>query len=179
MVELISVYLGLGGNVGAADETIASTLQSIQQLDGVYGLRVSPFYQTKPISDIPQDPYVNAVCHFNTNLPIKTLFSRLESIEKAHGKIPKPKNAARPIDIDILFYGSDIYNDGKLQVPHPFWHERLFVMVPLKDLTPSVTVANCEYDLQNLIDSFSREEKSQVKILHPAQINNCEATCTA
>ena len=169
MFARTTVYLGLGGNIGPADQTINSAVDCIRELRGVFNLRVSRLYQTKPISDIPQDLFVNAVCKFETCLPASTLFRRLEQIERDLGKFPKAKNEPRPIDIDLLFYGNVTYDNGYLQIPHPRWKERLFVLVPLKELTDTIKIEDSKfrtspwsYDIPTLIRSFSDSERNDV-----------------
>ena len=166
------VYLGLGGNIGDAEGTITSVLDTIQQVRGVYNLHVSRFFQTKPISDIPQDLFVNAVCTFETTVPVDILFQRLEHIERMHGKVPKAKNEPRPIDIDLLFYGASQFDNGYLQVPHARWHERLFVLIPLLDLTESIVLQDPNdsriswvHSVKKIIKTFTYDERLDVKPL--------------
>lgn len=134
------VYLGLGGNIGDTPSVLRSALRHIAALSGLSDFKVSRFYQTTPVSDAPQAPYVNAVCCFKTTLGAYALLAQLQKIEALHGKLPKPKNAPRPIDIDILFFGLEQYAGPELEIPHPRWRERLFVIKPLSDLKTTITV---------------------------------------
>lgn len=168
-MEYKCVYLGLGGNIGDTRSFLASVLTEIRGLPWITDFEASGFYRTAPISDIPQDDYVNVVCRFKTKLDAAALLIQLQCIELKHGKLPKPKNAPRKIDIDILFYG-DIYSEvPKLQLPHPRWKERLFVLIPLSELTPAIVVPGPEgeelVDILALIDTFAIEERCQVDIL--------------
>lgn len=128
------VVLALGGNLGDPRRAFCEALQAIELLPKTKVISVSSLYRTKPISDISQNDFLNAACLLHTALSADTLFSFLEEIEKNLGKVPKPKNAPRPIDIDLIFYGEEVFDTGKLIVPHPRWKERLFVRVPLMDL---------------------------------------------
>jgi 2-amino-4-hydroxy-6-hydroxymethyldihydropteridine diphosphokinase len=147
------VYLGLGSNIGDSVDTVWHACQAIEAIDHVYDFVVSRLYQTAPVSDIPQPDYINAVCRFDTDFAVIELWERLQAIEKMLGKIDKAKNAPRVIDIDILFYGSDSYDNAGLQIPHPRWKERLFVLVPLCDLEPliNVPIQSCA-DKQNVLE---------------------------
>ena len=121
------VYVGLGSNLGDSEAILLSAVRCIEAIPGVTEVKVSFFYQTPPISDIPQPDYLNAVCSFRTLLKPRDLFSCLQAIENGHGRLAKPKNAPRRIDLDILFYGNESYDDGDLKIPHPHWRERLFL----------------------------------------------------
>jgi 2-amino-4-hydroxy-6-hydroxymethyldihydropteridine diphosphokinase len=109
--------------------------------------------------------FVNAVCCFQTTLSPKQLLVELQKIEGDLGKGTKPKNASRFIDIDILFYGKEVYQDEKLEIPHPRWKERLFVLVPLAELTPVIHLHNKQWILSDLIHALSQEKEQTVSLL--------------
>lgn len=135
------VYLGLGGNIGDVEKTIKSAASLLSRHPLIENFRLSPLYQTEPIDVIDsKEWFLNAVCSFQTSLDLKNLFNFIERIERRLGKTPKPKNQSRSIDIDLLFYGEESYKDGTIEVPHPRWKERLFVLLPLRDLTDSITL---------------------------------------
>ena len=126
------VILGIGSNIGSCVEVVEKAVKKISNLPSVWDLRMSPLYQTSPVSDIEQDDYINLVCKLKTNLSDPFLFlNALQKIEKELGKVPKPKNAPRIIDIDILLYGDLYLNESDLEIPHPRMLERLFVLEPL------------------------------------------------
>lgn len=154
------VYLGLGGNIGDTFAILQSALQQIEQLD-IVDFKVSHFYYTQPVSDMDQRWFVNAACRFRTKMGARELLVKLQQIEAAHGKVPKPKNAPRAIDIDLLFFGNERHCSEDCEIPHPRWKERLFVIKPLLDLTatiaiPGINRGDCEeyVDLIELIHTF-------------------------
>jgi 2-amino-4-hydroxy-6-hydroxymethyldihydropteridine diphosphokinase len=136
------VYIGLGGNIGDPITTFDNVIERLSLASEITDLRSSPFYSTSPVSDIPQDDYLNAVCVFKTSFTAETLQFFLANIERKLGKLPKEKDAPRIIDIDILFYGSKQINLPDLEIPHPRWKERLFVLRPLADLTDHISLEN-------------------------------------
>lgn len=153
------VYVGLGGNVGDSCAILQKALERIASFPEIKGCKASRFYFSTPVSSIDQDRFVNAVCSFNTCLPPHALLDILQRIERDLGKVPKPKEAPRPIDLDILFFGEERLQDGKLEIPHPRWEERLFVLSPLSDLTDELIVPLSEggtkkIDLKELLKSF-------------------------
>lgn len=129
------VYLSLGSNLGNSKKLLESACQSIRLLPRVTEVQVSSVYRSAPISPLPQPDYLNLACSLVTTLDPFTLFTYLEQIEKNLGKIAKPKEAPRKMDIDILYFGNHSLNSEQLIIPHPRIKERLFVLQPLLELT--------------------------------------------
>lgn len=165
-----SIYLSLGGNEGKVLPRLRKALALLTHQPEIANLKTSHFYQTAPVQVDSSAWFVNAVCSFQTSLAPDQVFEITQAIEIQLGKINKPKNASRPIDIDILFYGNQMRNDPPLEIPHPHWKERLFVLIPLKDLTEEVIFLNQEgeiehYVLQNLIHPLSIQFPQAVSLL--------------
>ncbi|MCE5317434.1 MAG: 2-amino-4-hydroxy-6-hydroxymethyldihydropteridine diphosphokinase [Parachlamydia sp.] len=135
---LPDVYVGLGSNLGDPGALVAEALGLLEALPILSEFEASPFYLTSPVSDLPQPHFINAVCRFKTTLSPLKLFAELQKIERHLGQTPKPKNAPRLIDLDILFFGKERLLTSELEIPHPRWKERLFVLRPLADLTSYV-----------------------------------------
>ncbi len=162
------VYLGLGSNIGDSVAIIKNAIQSISKIPLTRHLKTSRLFLTTPVSDIPQADYINAVCKLQTSLPVEGLFQELQKIEVDLGKKIKPKNAPREIDIDILFFGTVSCDNAQLQIPHPRWKERLFVLMPLWDVTEEITYpidnkgATETLRLEDFIRSFSNPHQERV-----------------
>lgn len=163
------VYLALGGNEGHVLFTLHKALKMLVGQQGIHDLKSSHFYKSAPHKVNSSLWFVNAVCSFQTNLHPVDVFAVTQSIENQLGKIEKPKNASRPIDIDLLFYNHQIYQFGDLEIPHPRWKERLFVLKPLADLTKEIMIQGLKgveyYILQNLIDSLVRQSSQKIYLL--------------
>lgn len=116
-------------------------------------------YRTSPVSLVPMRDFLNAVCGFECSLALEELWRELKGLERTLGKKPKPKNAPRLIDIDLLFYGETVYDARELKVPHPKWHERLFVLAPLSEIAQKVP-----FDLYvgEMLEKFSNPNGEQV-----------------
>lgn len=154
------VIVGLGGNDGEPLKTLRAALEKMKGLGS--SLQVSKFYRTKPISPLKQPNYLNAVATFETDLNPKELFLKLEAIETSLGKIPKAKDAPRPIDLDLLFYGDKVFESDKLVIPHSRWKERLFVLIPLAGLLEEIEVAGTRWNIKKLINHFPLEEVQEI-----------------
>lgn len=173
-------FLGLGGNIGDTCSILQKALSLIKNLPKVSSFQASKFYRTSPVSDIPQADFVNAACCIDTGLPLKKLFWELQFIEKKLGKRKKAKNAARIIDIDILLYGLDAYNDAELSIPHPKWKERLFVLRPMSDIVEKVLIPcpknpknSLPFSLVDALNSFSNPNRETVSELSFQTMISC------
>jgi len=131
---MVSAYLGLGSNLGDRQANLDRALDLLAQR-----LRlgeISSVYETEPVGNINQPRFLNLACRVATGLAPAGLLALAKGIESKLGRVFTPPHSPRPIDIDILFYGSRSVNTGRLRVPHPGVPERAFVLVPLAELAP-------------------------------------------
>lgn len=133
MVQITTAYIGIGANLGEPIQAVRLAAKQIAALEGVHSHRLSPLYRTTPVNASPPD-FINAVCEIKTALDAYQLFEGLEKIELTLGKRPKRKEEARPIDLDLLLFGDLVLDEERLQLPHPRFWDRLFVLLPLSDL---------------------------------------------
>jgi len=135
----IRAYLGIGGNlVPDGYDTLLSALQAaIHQTNQIAPvIHRSRWYKTAPVPISDQPDFLNAVLAVETMLSASELLSQLHCIEAGFGRVRSVRNAARVLDIDILFYGDQIINSESLQIPHPRLHTRAFVLCPLCEIAP-------------------------------------------
>lgn len=142
----VPVYVGLGANLGEAAVTVRRAASELAAVPGVSALRLSPLYGTAPVDSSGPD-YVNAVAGLVTTLPPLDLLSALQAIEQRHGRERPYRNAPRTLDLDLLLYGDRSIGLPALTVPHPRMHERAFVLRPLMDLAPGLTLAQGALDV--------------------------------
>jgi 2-amino-4-hydroxy-6-hydroxymethyldihydropteridine diphosphokinase len=136
-------FIGLGSNLAHPRRQLAAALARLDAAPGVRVLAVSPYYVTAPIGGVPQPDYVNAVAKVATTLPPHTLLARLQKIElRQHRRHDATtlRNAPRTLDLDLLLYGARRIRSPQLTVPHPRMHQRAFVLAPLTDIAPAVTI---------------------------------------
>lgn len=132
-------YVGLGANLGNARVTLETALCEIAQLQRTRLVARSSLYRTAPV-DASGPEFVNAVVELDTTLAPGELLGALHAIECAHGRERPFRNAPRTLDLDVLLYGDRIITAGALLIPHPRLHERAFVLVPLAQIAPDVTI---------------------------------------
>lgn len=133
---MTEVCLALGANLGKREENLTRAAALLQA--EIRDMQVSPWYETAPVGGEPGDgPYLNGALRGRTALSPAALLQFGAAIEKKLGRVrPAPRWSARPLDIDIIFYGGEIINLPELQIPHPLMAERAFVLQPLNDVAP-------------------------------------------
>ena len=157
------VFLSIGSNLKDPIKNVQKALQEIELLKDIFDFKKSSLYHTKPMYIVDQPEYINTACSFFTSLEVFELFSILCEIEKKIGKVDKPKNFPRIVDIDMLLYGKLISNNPKLILPHPLMLERLFVLEPLKELAESIEINNQNINLDQLITKLKKSSNMLCK----------------
>ncbi len=134
--EPVTVYLGLGSNMGNRQANLERALELLSQRLRVE--KISTIYDTEPIGNTNQPRFLNLVCQIYTRLAPTELLALAKGIESKLGRTPSKSNAPRPIDIDILFYDDQVVETPELVIPHPRLTERAFVLVPLAEIAPDL-----------------------------------------
>lgn len=101
-------------------------------------LRSSSLYETAPMGLTDQPWFLNQVAEFETSLLPLELLHRIHHIEKDLGRVRTVVNGPRTVDIDIILYGDTILQSADLEIPHPRYRERRFVLEPLAELAPTL-----------------------------------------
>jgi 2-amino-4-hydroxy-6-hydroxymethyldihydropteridine diphosphokinase len=135
MTELVTVYLGLGSNMGVREENLDRALDFLSQRMRLG--KVSSAYDTEPAGNVNQPRFLNMVCQAFTRLAPEGLLALAKGIENKMGRYGKSGDP-RPIDIDILLYDEEIMETPELVIPHPRMMERAFVLVPLAEIAPDL-----------------------------------------
>ncbi|MBI3549435.1 MAG: 2-amino-4-hydroxy-6-hydroxymethyldihydropteridine diphosphokinase [Elusimicrobia bacterium] len=132
----MKAYLSLGSNHGDRRGRLLRSLDAIAVLPRTRLLRASSIYQTRAVGVRGQRDHFNCCAELETSLSPMGLLVALKRIEAAAGRRPGPRWGARPLDVDILFYGRIRVDGPFLTIPHPRALERRFVLVPLCELVP-------------------------------------------
>jgi len=126
-------YLGIGSNLGDRLAHLQGAVDGLDAADGVEVVAVSAVYETDPIG--PEQPdYLNAVVAVDTTLTPRELLAVGQRLEAEAARVRGERWGPRTLDVDILVYGDVVVDEPDLQVPHPRWRERDFVLAPLSDL---------------------------------------------
>ena len=152
----VTIYLGLGSNLGDRKANLEKALQFLGQTLSME--QISSVYETHPVGNEDQPLFLNAVCRAATDIGPFQLLSLIKGIEVALDRVPSFSNAPRPIDIDILLYGNLIIEAAELVIPHPRLEERAFALVPLAEIAPDLIHPISGRSIQDLMSRVQRRE---------------------
>jgi len=156
-------FVALGANLGSPLETILSTIEALKELEGVEQFQVSSLYETTPVGGPKQPNYINAVCGFLYTQSLFSLFHALRALEIRMGRARSSvRNEPRAIDLDLLFFGETTHYSPELILPHPRWHERLFVLHPLQEISEKIPLP-FQFQLDTLLSQFKNTYCEQIQ----------------
>jgi len=155
------VYLGLGSNLGNRYGNLQQAIKLISSNIEINLVNSSSIYETKPFGYLEQPNFLNMVIEINTSLNATELLRTLLNIEKDLGRIREKRWGPRIIDIDILLYGNEVIYSEELKVPHPFLCERLFVLIPLKEIFTGI-IPNSPQSIEQIIIKLDKNKGEDV-----------------
>jgi 2-amino-4-hydroxy-6-hydroxymethyldihydropteridine diphosphokinase len=158
-------YLGLGSNVGDSAAHLRAAVASLPE-HGVEVEAVSSTYVTEPVGEILDQPdFLNAAVRIRTELEAEELLDACKAIEAERGRSSgAARHSPRPLDVDLLLLGEVELRSERLTIPHPEVTSRRFVLVPLLELDPHLTLP----DGTRLADALA-ELPSDEQAVRPAQ----------
>ncbi len=128
-------FIAIGTNLGDRKRNIELAVKKMEA-NQIAVIKKSPVYSTMPYGYKNQPMFLNCVVEAQTDMSVEELLHTLQKIEKEMGRTKKIHWSPRIIDLDIIFFDSDIINKPDLQIPHPDMQNRDFVLKPLKDIAP-------------------------------------------
>jgi 2-amino-4-hydroxy-6-hydroxymethyldihydropteridine diphosphokinase len=145
-----TINLLLGSNMGNSHEQLLLAQKNIATDIGKI-IATSSLYSTAAWGNTEQADFLNQILIVETNINASKLLKAVLAIEKKMGRVRTTKNAPRIIDIDILFFNSDVVNLKNLTIPHPEIQNRRFVLTPLVELTPDFVHPVLKKTVQQLL----------------------------
>lgn len=133
-------FIAIGSNLDHPVIQVKTALNELQNLPNSKFISASSLYQSKPIGPQNQPDFINAVAAIDTNLTASNLLTELQQIEHRHHRVRKMPWGPRTLDLDLLLYGNDVIQLPKLIVPHPELEKRAFVLIPLAQIAPDLTL---------------------------------------
>lgn len=133
---MAKVAIALGSNLGDRQSHLDFAIHRLRAL--LEGAAASPVIDTEPVGVGPQPRFLNAAVVGATNLSARALLDALLEIERARGRTRPHAGAARTLDLDLILYGDDRIDEPGLQVPHPRFRDRRFVLEPIARIAPDM-----------------------------------------
>jgi 2-amino-4-hydroxy-6-hydroxymethyldihydropteridine diphosphokinase len=129
-------YIALGSNLGRREEAVLRALRKLEAHGAARVVRASSLYESDAVGMGAAPAFVNGVAEVVPLLRPRDLLERMQAIEAELGRTGG-HNQSRPIDLDLVAYGDEVADADGLAVPHPRFHERAFVLVPLFEIAPA------------------------------------------
>ena len=157
-------FVALGSNLGNSRELIRKAMARLQEFSD-QPLLQSSLWQTSPVDCPPGSPsFVNAVVGLlpRSDETPETLWQKLQALEKEFGRKPKQvMNEPRPLDLDLIAFGSEIRDSPALTLPHPRAYQRRFVLQPLSEFASESTLVGQSKTIGQLLSELKDQENAQ------------------
>lgn len=157
----MEVGFSLGTNLGDRAAFIRQARERLLAVPSARLLGCAPIYETVPVGVQPEHAdklYLNSVVVIESDLDAAAWLKVIGQIEAEMGRVrTEDRNSPRPIDIDIIYAGDSIIDRAELEVPHPRWAVRRFVVQPLADVRAELVVPNEIKTVQEILANLPDE----------------------
>lgn len=133
-------YVALGSNLGDPVATLQAAINALRELPQSRMIAASSLYRSAPVGLRNQPDFINAVVSIETGQTARQLLDELFAVEGRFGRRRSVPNAPRTLDLDLLLHGNTISTDSQLTLPHPRMHLRAFVLAPLAEIAPELSL---------------------------------------
>lgn len=134
-------YIGIGSNLESPERQVRSAIKEIDRLPDCALMLQSSLYRSAPMGPTDQPDFINAAVAILTTLDARTVLERLQRLERNHGRVRDGERwGPRTLDLDLLVFAGDIIDEPGLRVPHPGIAERNFVLLPLREIAPQLSI---------------------------------------
>ena len=164
--------LSLGSNQGDRLGNLQEAIENLLDAPGIWGVAVSPVYETTPVDEPGQPDFLNAVLLVDTEMSGKTLLERCHAVEEAfgRGRVPEERRGPRRLDVDVITLGDRVLDTPDITLPHPRAHERAFVLMPWSDIQPDAELPQHGpvSDLLDQVDKTGVQRRDDLVLELPA-----------
>jgi 2-amino-4-hydroxy-6-hydroxymethyldihydropteridine diphosphokinase len=137
------VFLALGSNLGQRENYLAAAILALKNNPAINVVQESSVYVTAPMYNPDQPDFLNMVIEIATDLRPEQLLTFCKNTERCFGReLSAVRNSPRKIDLDIIYFDDKTITSPDLTIPHPRLHERKFVLAPLAEIAPDLTLCN-------------------------------------
>jgi 2-amino-4-hydroxy-6-hydroxymethyldihydropteridine diphosphokinase len=135
--------LSLGSNLGDRETNLQNAIDAILDAPGIWGLSISPVYESEPEKPEDGGKFFNAILLVDTEMSGATLLERCHAVEEAFGRprVGEDRSGPRRLDVDVVALADRVLDDPAITLPHPRAHTRPFVLVPWRDVEPDAELA--------------------------------------
>ncbi|MEC1525218.1 2-amino-4-hydroxy-6-hydroxymethyldihydropteridine diphosphokinase [Neobacillus niacini] len=157
-----TAFIALGSNIGDRYDYLSKAVERLVSHSKIQLVNTSSVYETDPVGYEEQDLFLNMVMEIQTDLSAFELLDFCLKVELELGRKREIMWGPRTVDLDILLYNQENIKSEKLMIPHPRMLERNFVMIPLSEIKPNITIPNTEKPLEVWIEELPNKEGVRV-----------------
>jgi 2-amino-4-hydroxy-6-hydroxymethyldihydropteridine diphosphokinase len=155
-------FIALGTNIEPRDKHLEQAIALIQKQKDIQVNNQSSIYETAPVGYTDQADFLNMVLEIETLLSPEALLEVCQGIEEELGRKRVIRFGPRTIDLDILLYNNENRNSERLIIPHPRMHERGFVLIPLYEIAPEITIPTIGKSVRELVMELPTQDKKDI-----------------
>ncbi|MBN1289402.1 MAG: 2-amino-4-hydroxy-6-hydroxymethyldihydropteridine diphosphokinase [Actinobacteria bacterium] len=133
-------YVGIGSNLGDRLTNLRGCISELEESDGIQVVAVSSAFMSKAVGVTDQPDFLNGVVVIETDRSPGELLKLLQEIERKYGRKRYRRWGPRTLDADILLYDNARIDEPDLQIPHPMLTHRRFVLEPLLEIEPEISL---------------------------------------
>jgi len=133
-------YVAIGSNLSDPQARVLEAFERLSTLPATCSVLRSRLYKTRPMGPQDQPYFVNAAAGLLTQLTARGLLALLLGIETAMGRNRQERWGPRVIDLDLIWMLGETIDEPGLTVPHPGVSTRNFVLYPLADVAPTLSI---------------------------------------
>ena len=148
-------FLAVGSNLGESESIIRNALRRLSEDENIRVLKESSLIETKPYGGVEQPDFLNGALKIETLYTPAELLKKLHEVENEAGRERTVHWGPRTLDLDILFYGKEIYEDEELIIPHPDMQNRDFVLRPMAEIAPNFRHPILQQTMTELLSKLS------------------------
>ncbi|QCE34849.1 2-amino-4-hydroxy-6-hydroxymethyldihydropteridine diphosphokinase [Acetobacteraceae bacterium] len=138
--KIYPIGIALGSNLGERENFLKAAIEGLDLLEGVEVLQTSSILETLPWGETNQGNFLNQCLLAKTTRDPFRLLKELKKLEREIGRVPSKKWGPRQIDLDLIFYADFHISHKSLNLPHPYAHERDFVLKPFLEINPNLKI---------------------------------------
>jgi 2-amino-4-hydroxy-6-hydroxymethyldihydropteridine diphosphokinase len=153
------VYIAFGSNIGDRYKAVENALSMLEKR-GLKVTKKSKIYGKEPYGYTEQPIFINGAVEIETELSCREVLKTLLSIEKELGRVREIRWGPRTIDLDILFFNNEVYDEEDLKVPHPDMQNRFFVLEPLNDICPDYVHPILNKKVSEMLSELKAKQKA-------------------
>lgn len=136
-----TAYIAVGSNLSDPVTQANEAIEALKSIPKSTFVATSSLYSSTPMGPQDQPDYINAVVQIQTELTPLELLDCTQAIELEQGRVRKEERwGPRTLDLDMILYGNEVIDSERLTVPHYGMKEREFVLYPLAEIAPNLTL---------------------------------------